>query len=130
MTDFNLIMRRILNSNAAITSLLGKKKNSSTPLICTGLIPEFEKAVPALRVIRETGLPSVTQQLRYYRIDCYAIENDISDLVAETIVSELNGKDHDIGVMINCSLLSPISDPNSKEVNTPIEIRLIKIGGA
>ncbi len=105
-------------------------------MIFEGKIPEFEEALPAICYKMENGIPSITQQLRYFKLDCYATDTDNmnnavsnSALLAETVVEQLNGKDHDIGVMISCTIMDTDYNPEYKEANTPIEIRLIKIGG-
>ncbi len=122
------IMRRILANNTNITNLLATYK--TFPIIFNAIIPEDADGMPAICFYREAGIPSITQQLRYFKIDCYGKDSEESNLLAETVLEELNGTDQDIGVMLKCSILSDQPNPNAKEVNTPVECRLIKIGGA
>ncbi len=121
------IMRRILATNTAITSLLGLYK--TFPIIFNAIIPEGAINLPAISFNQEAGIPSVAQQLRMFKINCWGEDSEQSILLAETVVEELNGKDHDIGVSIKCTMLDGQPNPDNKEVNTPIECRLIKIGG-
>ena len=123
-------MKRILFTNTKITDLLGHFPNSTVPLISCGTLAKSATELPAIVFYMETGIPSRTQELRYMKIDCYGEDYDSSNLLAETVLEELNGKDHDIGVMLHCSILEAQLNPDTKEVNTPIECRLIKIGGA
>ncbi|MCP4323908.1 MAG: hypothetical protein GY787_19035 [Alteromonadales bacterium] len=115
-------------NNTAITTLLAEYKGF--PIIYNSIIPEGAKGLPAISFNQEGGTPSVSQQLRRFKIDCWGRTSEESILLAETVTEELNGKDHDIGVSAKCTMLDGQPNPNAKEVNTPVECRLIKIGGA
>lgn len=125
-------VRYILQSNTAITDLLGKYSDGVTPLIAGGVLPENETDLPAIVYYNDNMLTNRSIEDSSFTINCYAATERESFLLARTILQEFNGgQSHANGypVTTTCSILAVIPDPTANEVNTAVEMRLYNING-
>jgi len=121
----------LLHGNSTLTALLGTYQGGSIPLIKGGILAESETDLPAIAFDLE---PSVIQNYTlgdyHFLINVYAATGRDSFLVANTLMEEFNGCQTPINgyfTQTTCSILTQVTDPTSKEVNTPVEFRLINI---
>lgn len=126
-------LNQILQSNTAITSLLGTYTGTTIPLIKGGVLAESEGSLPALAFYNNSLDPDFNIEDSTFTINCYAETERESFLVARTIIKELNGNQQTaLGypVTTTCSIIASVPDPVANEVNKVVEIRLYNIGGA
>jgi len=129
----------ILQSNTAITSLLGFFTNPATglpttiPLIQGGVLAEQETALPCIVFYNDNHTEDFNLSDSNFTVNCYAKTERDSFLLARTVVKELKGNQNialGYPVTITARILATIPNPIAKEVNTAVEIRLFNIGGA
>ena len=123
----------ILQSNTAITSLLGKYTGTTIPLIKGGVLAETETALPCIVFYNDNHDEDFNLSDSNFTVNCYAKTERDSFLLARTVVKELKGSQNTaLGypVTITARILATIPNPIAKEVNTAVEIRLFNIGGA
>ena len=133
-------LKYILQTNTAITALLGVYQGTTIPLIAGDSLPEVEMGKSALVYYLNSIDPNRNIEDSEFTINCYA--QDTSDLIkdarskslkiARTIVKELNGGQsfaNGYPITTTCRIQRPVPDPTIKEVNTPVEIRLYNING-
>jgi hypothetical protein len=121
-----------LQSNTAITDLLGVYGGTSIPLISGGILPEVETDLPAIVYYNDNMLTDRSIEDTSFTINCYAETERESFLLARTILQELNGGQsfaNGYPITTTCSILAVIPDPTANEVNTAVVMRLYNING-
>lgn len=136
ISDPYTALNALLQNNSNLTSLLGRyllpNGNPGTiPLIKGGELAEKETDLPAITFSIE---PSFVQKKALgdynFLINVYAEDARESFLVASTIIEEFNECQTPIDgyfTQTTCNILTQVIDPTSKEVNTPVEFRLVNI---
>ncbi len=138
-------MNRLLTDNVNITTLLGKYllpdgTPGTIPLIKGGILAESETDLPCITYNAEQGDKNKANKNQRFLLNVYA-GNTINMLdaelnsytVAATIQDQLDGFHGFAGnvpVSVTASILGAVPDPAANQVNTPVEVRLNKIGGA
>lgn len=137
INDPVVAMKAMLFNNINITSLLGKFHGTSIPLIKSGILPETETETPCITFYMNNLDPENFLNDMSFTLNCYAenSENkydayDKSNELANTIVKELNQKNSGIDgyqARTTARILTSIQSPGNKEVNTPVEVRIVNI---
>lgn len=132
ISDPYTALNQILQSNTAITSLLGTYTGTTIPLIKGGVLAESEGNLPAIAFYNNSLDTDYNIEDTTFTINCYAETERESFLLARTIVKELNGGQSfadGYPITTTCSILATIPDPSSREINTAVEMRLYNING-
>ena len=130
ISDPYTALKYMLQNNSTLTALLGKFEGTSIPLIEGGVLPEQETDLPA--IVFE-GEPS--SKLNFlgnfnFLLNVYTSTAREGWLIANTIIDEFNQCQTPIDgyfTQTTCNILTSVIDPTSKEVNTPVEFRLINM---
>jgi len=135
ISDAWTALNALLQGNSNITSLLGKYllpngTPGTIPLIKGGILAEKETDLPA--IVFE-GEPS--SKLNFlgnfsFLINVYTATAREGFILSSTIMDEFNQCQTPIDgyfTQTTCNILTQVTDPTSKEVNTPVEIRLINM---
>lgn len=131
ITDPYTALTALLFSNTTLTAMLGTTKTGGIPLIVGGELAEIETSLPAIVFLVEPSSKQKQTLGSYtYLINVYGKNARESFLVANTLIEEFNGCQTPIDgyfTQTTCSILTQVVDPSSKEVNTPVEFRLVNI---
>jgi len=137
ITNPAVALAAMLMSNTVITGLVGKMNGGTIPFIKHGIISESEGNLPAIGFYLNSG--DTTQCLNDYRftVNCYAGNSpnmfDASEKsleLAMAVVNEFNEASSGIdgyNARTTCSIIFSLPDPNGKQVNTPIDFRIVNI---
>jgi len=109
---------------------LGTYAGTSIPLIKGGILAESETDLPAVTFDVEPSTKKNFLGNDFFLINVYAATARDSYLVAKTIIDEFNQCQNVISgynAYTTCSILTQVTDPTSKEVNTPVEFRLVNM---
>lgn len=126
-------LNAILQSNATITSLLGVYQGTTIPLIKGGILAETETDLPCITYYNNNNDIEGGRESSIFTVNCYAETERESYLLARTVLNELVNNQETHGAYsatITGNILTSIPDPTANEVNTAVEIRLFRIGGA
>jgi len=132
ISDPYTALNQILQSNTAITSLLGFYAGTTIPLIKGGVLAESEGSLPGLAFYNNSLDPERSIEDSTFTINCYAETEREAFLVARTILKELNGGQsfgNGYAVTTSCSITATVPDPAANEVNKVVEMRLYNING-
>jgi len=113
-----------------LTALLGVYQGTVIPLIKGGILPETETGLPALTFDVEPSTKTNFLSDNNFLINVYAETARESYLVAKTIIDQFNQCQNVVSgynAYTTCSILTQVTDPTSKEVNTPVEFRLVNM---
>lgn len=133
INDPYTFLNAVLQSKTAITSLLGHYQGTNIPLIKGGVLPEVETDLPCITFYTNSSDQMDNTDYTSFTVNCYAETERDSFLLARTVLKELQQHQETFGsysATITGNILTSIPDPNANEVNTAVEIRLFKIGGA
>ena len=125
-------LKYILQTNTAITTLLGVYQGTTIPLIAGGVLAETETDLPCITYYNNNMDTNRKIEDTTFTINCYASTERESFLLAKTVVTELNGGQsfaNGYPITTTCRIIAQIPDPTIKEVNTAVEIRLYNING-
>lgn len=120
----------ILQSNTALTSMLGHYAGTTIPLIKGGILAETETALPAITFYANAGETEQVVSNYFFTINCYATNERDSYLLALKIIEEFNECDSGFNgyfARTTCNIITSIPDPQRKEVNTPVSFRIVNI---
>ena len=120
----------MLQSNTALTSMLGHYIGTSIPLIKGGILAETETDLPAITFYGTPGDTDQSVSNYFFTINCYASTERDSYLLALKVIEEFNECDSGLNgyfARTTCNIITSIPDPSGKEVNTPINFRIVNI---
>ncbi len=127
-------LKWILSNNKAITSLLGAfSTNPTFPLIKAGVLPKSENNLPALTLRPEPRKLNGNITDSYFIVNCFADDSIEANTLSETIEKQLHqtqGVADGFPYSMTVETLSQIVEEGSKQVNSPLVIRINNIGGA
>lgn len=138
ISDPYTALKYILQNNTEITSLLGKYIDPTTgtkttiPLIYGGVLDATQTDLPCIGYYNNNMDTNRSIEDSTFTLNCYAGTDRASFLLAKTIVNQLNGGQsfaNGYSVTTTCKILGSVPDPQSKEVNTVVEIRLFNLNG-
>ena len=124
------VLNAILQSNTTITAMLGVYQNTSIPLIMGGVLAETETDLPCITFYPNNADPIQILNNDTFTVNCYAETLRDSYLLARTVVDQLNEEDSGVDgyqARTTAKILTSIPDPTAKEVNTPVEVRIVNI---
>ena len=137
ITNPAVALTTMLMSNTVITGLVGKMNGGTIPFIKHGIISESEGNLPAIGFYLNAGDPDQCLTDFRFTVNCYAGNSpnmyDASEKsldLALAILKEFNGKDKGLDgffARTTCSIIFSLPDPNGKQVNTPIDFRIVNI---
>lgn len=132
ISDPYTALNAILQSNTAITSLLGVYQGTTIPLIKGGILAKTETDLPAIEFYNNSLETNRDIEDTAFTINCYAETEKEAFNVARTVVKELNGGQSHVGsycVTTTCNMTATVPDPAANEVNKIVEIRLYNLNG-
>lgn len=130
ITDPYTFLSAILPTKTNITSLLSTFKDTSIPLIQGGVLAETETGLPAITFRVDTATRIQSTDTQFFIVNCYGATERDSYIVARAVVDEFNEQQEGIDgfvALTTCSMLSSVGDPTTKEINTPVEFRVLSI---
>jgi len=130
ISDSYTALNALLQGNSTLTALLGTYTGTSIPLIKGGILAESEGNLPAIAFDVEPSLKTHFMNDDNFLINVYAATARESYLVAKTIIDQFNEAQTPVdGYFTNttCNILTQVTDPTSKEVNTPVSFRLVNM---
>ena len=130
ISDSYTALNALLASNSTLTALLGVYGGTSIPLIKGGILAEVETDLPAIVFEVEPSTKTNFLANDFFLINVYAQTSRESYLVAKTIIDEFNqcqNVTNGYNAYTTCSVLTQVTDPTSKQVNTPVEFRLVNM---
>lgn len=133
ISDPYTALKYLLQTNTAISSMLGKYQGTTIPLIAGGSLAETETALPCIVYYNNNQTKNFNVRDTIFTVNCYAETERESFLLASKIVDEYQswqGLANGYNVMTTARILAVIPNPTDKEVNTAVEMRLTNIGGA
>ena len=123
-------MKALLSGNSTLTALLGTFQGGVIPLIEGGVLAEQEIDLPAIVFVPEPATKEAFLGDYRFLVNIYAETSRESYLVANTLVDQFNEKQNPINgyfTQTTCNILTQVANPTAKEVNTPVEFRLINM---
>ena len=117
-------------NNTAVTSQLGFFQGTSIPLIVGGEIAKQETALPCIAYYPENGEPILYLRDQEFIVNCYGVNTRESYLLSQTLIEEFNNAQYiadGYPIRLNCNTLITVVDPGTKQVNTPVEFRVVHI---
>jgi len=123
-------LAHLFHNNSNVTSLLGKFQGTSIPLVVGGEMAETETDLPAIIYYPENGNPTLYLRDQRFLVNCYAATTREAFILSQTLIDEFNDTQYiadGYPIKINCNSLITVIDPQSKEVNTPVEFRVVNI---
>ncbi|MGB3512161.1 MAG: hypothetical protein WBA93_23570 [Microcoleaceae cyanobacterium] len=133
INDPYTFLNAVLQGESEITSLLGVYQGTDIPLIKRGILAEVETDLPAITITSPSGDLEDGKEDCLMTINCYAKTEDESYKVARKVLHKTNKHQYTKGqysATMTGQIFPSVPDPNANEVNTPLEIRVFKIGGA
>ena len=117
-------------NNSAVTSQLGFLQGTSIPIIIGGEIAETETGLPAIEYYPENGDPKLFLRDQKFFVNCYAKNTRDAYILSQTLIEEFNDSQYiadGYPIRLNCNTLITVVDPGTKQVNTPVEFRVVHI---
>ena len=123
-------------NNTAVTSQLGffidipNNGYTAIPLIVGGEIAEQEDGLPCIEYYPENGDPILYLRDQKFLVNCYGRNTRESYLLSQTLIEEFNDAQYiadGYPIRLNCNTLITVVDPGTKQVNTPVEFRVVHI---
>jgi len=130
ISDSYTALNALLQGNSTLTALLGKYTGTSIPLIKGGILAEQEGNLPGIAFEVEPSTKEHFLGNDFFLINVYAATSRESYLVAKTLIDQFNECQNVIvgyNAYTTCNILTQVTDPTSKEVNTPISFRLVNM---
>lgn len=124
------VLKYILQNNTSIASLLSVCEGTTIPLVAYAKLEENETGLPCILVVPETTSPENFLNDDTFLANCYASTKRESYLLARTVVKQLNQCDNGAEgyqARTTAKILASVPDPQDKETNTPVEIRIVNI---
>ncbi len=135
ITDAFTALNHILVNNATISAMCARYTDQNGtptefPLIMGGILPKSQKLLPAITFRVEPSENEHFLNIDSFIVNCFTEEAREGYVLAKTIVKQLNEQNHQsdgYASTTTARILTQWVDPSSKQVNTPVEIRLINI---
>ena len=121
-----------MNDDAAIVAAVATFSGTSDPIIVYGTINEGEEGLPAISSRSSSHRNDYGVQDRVFVVNCYAATAYESDELAELVMDAFRSSIGSVGgfsMNTDANTLGQIPDPRGDAYNTPVQVRVISIGG-
>ena len=121
-----------MNDDAAIVAALATHPGTSDPIIVYGTIAEASDGLPAISARSASFRNDYGINDRVFVVNCYAETAYESDELAVLVQDAFRSSIGSVGgfsMNTDANTLGQIPDPRGDAYNTPVQVRVISIGG-